>query len=77
MNDGAPGASCGAAAPFVTICGGRQTVYSIGLNYYPNYNMKFMLDYEHGDIYIPSFIGGPNTKGATLDAIAARTQIMF
>ena len=61
----------------LTTIGGKQTAYSVGLNYYPNLNMKFMLDFEHGDIYIPTVIGGPNTKGATLNAIAARTQIMF
>src|SRR6185437_14784246 len=81
LNDGTNGAACSttatAVAPAVNFCAGSQTVYSVGLNYYPNYNMKFMLEYEHGIINIPSVIGGPNTKGATLDAIAARTQIMF
>ena len=77
LNDGATGATCGTTTPAVNFCAGSQTVYAIGLNYYPNDNMKFMLEYEHGNIYIPTVIGGPNTKGATLDAIAARTQIMF
>ena len=77
LNDGAKGAACGTTASFAAICGGRQTMYTFGINYYPNYNMKFMLEYEHGIINLPSVIGGPNTKGATLDAVAARTQIMF
>jgi phosphate-selective porin OprO/OprP len=81
LNDGTTGAACSTTATVtvavVNFCAGSQTVYSVGLNYYPNYNMKFMLEYEHGIVDIPSVIGGPNTKGATLDAIAARTQIMF
>jgi hypothetical protein len=39
--------------------------------------MKFMLDYEHVDVYLPSVANGPNTKGVNFNAIAARTQIMF
>src|SRR6185312_4861037 len=54
LNDGAKGAVCGTTAPFAAICGGRQTMYTFGINYYPNYNMKFMLEYEHGIINLPS-----------------------
>jgi phosphate-selective porin OprO and OprP len=60
-----------------TIIGGKQTTYSVGLNYYPNLNIRFMLDFEHADIDIPAAIGGPSTKGASFDAIAGRTQINF
>jgi phosphate-selective porin OprO and OprP len=62
------------------IGGGRQTVWSLGVNYYPNLNMRFMFDLEHADISVPS---GPTViaavKGlpASIDAIAARTQINF
>ena len=57
--------------------GGKQTSYGIGLNWYPNYNMKFMLDYEHVVVDNPQFFGGPNYRGATIDWIAARSQIVF
>ena len=32
------------------IAGGRQTVYTAALNWYVNGNIRFMLDYLHGDI---------------------------
>ena len=57
--------------------GGKQTSYGIGLNWYPNYNMKFILDYEHVVVDNPQFFGGPNYRGATIDWIAARSQIVF
>ncbi len=57
--------------------GGKQTSYGIGLNWYPNYNMKFMLDYEHVVVDNPQFFGGPNYRGARIDWIAARSQIVF
>jgi phosphate-selective porin OprO/OprP len=57
--------------------GGKQTAYGVGLNWYPNYNMKFMLDYEHVVVDNPQFFGGPNYRGATIDWVAARSQIVF
>lgn len=38
----APGVATGGTS---TYGGGEQTSYGIGLNWYPNLNMKFMLDY--------------------------------
>ncbi|MGA2125005.1 MAG: porin [Xanthobacteraceae bacterium] len=57
--------------------GGEQTSYGVGLNWYPNLNMKFMLDYEHVVIDNPQAYGGPNYRGATIDWVAARTQLVF
>ena len=57
--------------------GGKETTYGVGLNWYPNLNMKFMLDYEHVVVDNPQFFGGPNYRGAAIDWIAARTQIVF
>ncbi len=58
--------------------GSQQTSYGVGLNWYPNLNMKFMLDYEHVVVDNPEFYNGPNTwRGATIDWIAGRTQIVF
>lgn len=74
LNDGPSGISCSSVA---VVCGGKQTVYSLGVNYYPNLNMRFMLDYEHADIDVPGTSGGPSTKGASFDAVAARAQYNF
>lgn len=57
--------------------GGRQTTYGVGLNWYPNNNMKFMLDYEHVLVNNPQVFGGANYRGATIDWIAARSQLVF
>jgi phosphate-selective porin OprO and OprP len=58
--------------------GSEQTSYGAGLNWYPNLNMKFMLDYEHVIVDNPEYFGGPNTwRGATIDWLAGRTQIIF
>jgi phosphate-selective porin OprO/OprP len=70
----APGVFTGGTT---TYGGGKETSYGIGLNWYPNYNMKFMLDYEHVVVNNPQFFGGPNYRGATIDWIAARSQIVF
>jgi hypothetical protein len=53
----APGAITGGT----TYGGGEQTSYGVGLNWYPNLNMKFMLDYEHVVVDNPKFFGGPIT----------------
>jgi phosphate-selective porin OprO and OprP len=70
----APGVFTGGTT---TYGGGKQTSYGAGLNWYPNYNMKFMLDYEHVVVDNPQFFGGQNYRGATIDWIAARSQIVF
>ncbi len=57
--------------------GSSQTSYGAGVNWYPNLNMRFMLDYEHVIVDNPAYYGGPNTRGATIDWIAGRTQIVF
>jgi phosphate-selective porin OprO/OprP len=57
--------------------GGKETTYGIGLNWYPNNNMKFMLDYEHVVVDNPQFFNGANYRGATIDWIAARSQLVF
>ena len=70
----APGVFTGGTT---TYGGGKQTSYGVGLNWYPNLNMKFMLDYEHVVIDNPQFFGGPNYRGAVIDWIGARTQLVF
>jgi phosphate-selective porin OprO and OprP len=70
----APGVFTGGTT---TYGGGKQTSYGVGLNWYPNNNMKFMLDYEHVVVDNPQFFNGTNYRGATIDWIAARSQIVF
>lgn len=70
----APGVFTGGTT---TYGGGKETTYGIGLNWYPNNNMKFMLDYEHVVIDNPQFFNGANYRGATVDWIAARSQLVF
>jgi phosphate-selective porin OprO/OprP len=71
--------------------GGKQTIYSAGLNWYVNRNIRFMLDYLHGTIDKPAgptefVVGGKPPPasggllwnvGAKFDAVAMRTQIYF
>jgi phosphate-selective porin OprO/OprP len=70
----APGVFTGGTT---TYGGGAQTSYGVGLNWYPNLNMKFMLNYEHVVVDNPQFFGGPNYRGAKVDWIAGRTQLVF
>jgi len=71
--------------------GGKQTIYSAGLNWYVTKNIRFMLDYLHGNIDKPAgpteFVVGAKPPppsggllynvGAKFDAVAMRTQIAF
>jgi phosphate-selective porin OprO/OprP len=70
----APGVFTGGTT---TYGGGKETTYGIGLNWYPNNNMKFMLDYEHVVVDNPQFFNGANYRGASVDWIAARSQLVF
>jgi phosphate-selective porin OprO/OprP len=70
----APGVFTGGTA---TYGGGAQTSYGIGLNWYPNLNMRFMLDYEHLIVNNPQVFGGSNYRGARIDWIGGRTQFVF
>lgn len=70
----APGVFTGGTT---TYGGGAQTSYGIGLNWYPNLNMKFMLDYERVVIDNPQVYGGSNYRGGTIDWFATRSQLVF
>jgi phosphate-selective porin OprO and OprP len=61
----------------IGIAGGRQSVYTLALNWYINRNVRLMFDYLHGDIakqISPTNVGD---AGATFDAFAMRTQVAF
>ena len=60
--------------------GGKQTIFTAGLNWYPNSYMRFMVNYIHADYdkanSSSSGILGQQV-GATIDAIALRTQVAW
>lgn len=59
------------------VAGGKQTVYTAGVNWYVNRNIRFMFNYLHGDIAKQVSSTNPADAGASFDAIAMRTQIAF
>jgi phosphate-selective porin OprO/OprP len=59
------------------VAGGRQTVYTAGLNWYPNSNVRFMFNYLHGDISKQISALNSGNSGSSFDAFAMRTQIAF
>jgi phosphate-selective porin OprO/OprP len=59
------------------VAGGRQTVYTAALNWYVNRNVRFMLDYLHGDITKQLSPTNFTDTGAKFDAVAMRTQVAF
>jgi len=59
------------------VAGGRQTVYTAALNWYVNRNVRFMLDYLHGNITKQLSPTNFTDVGAKFDAVAMRTQVAF
>jgi phosphate-selective porin OprO/OprP len=59
------------------VAGGRQTIYTLALNWYVNGNVRFMFDYLHGDVAKQVSAINARDAGAKFDAVAMRTQIAF
>jgi len=60
------------------VSGGQQTVYTVGLNWYVNRNVRLMFDYLHGEIDNKFTAAAPGVDvGAKFDALAMRTQVAF
>jgi phosphate-selective porin OprO/OprP len=59
------------------VAGGRQTIYTAALNWYVNRNVRFMLDYLHGNITKQASPTNFTDVGAKFDAVAMRTQVAF
>ncbi|WFU38169.1 OprO/OprP family phosphate-selective porin [Bradyrhizobium sp. CB82] len=59
------------------ISGGRQTVYTLALNWYVNGNVRFMLDYLHGTVSKQASPVSTADVGSKFDAVAMRTQFAF
>jgi phosphate-selective porin OprO and OprP len=61
----------------IGVAGGRQTIYTAGLNWYVNGNIRFMFDYLHGNIAKQISPTNAGDAGAKFDAFAMRTQVAF
>jgi phosphate-selective porin OprO/OprP len=59
------------------VAGGKQTVYTAGLNWYVSNNVRFMFNYLHGNITKQVSSTNTGDVGAKFDAVAMRTQIAF
>jgi phosphate-selective porin OprO and OprP len=59
------------------VAGGRQTIYTLALNWYVNGNVRFMFDYLHGTIGKQISPTNFSDAGARFDAFAMRTQVAF
>ena len=61
------------AATADAIRGGDERIWTVGINWYPNSNIRFVLDYQHTDVSRLNAAGGD--IGAKLDAVSLRTQL--
>ena len=59
------------------VAGGKQIIYSAGVNWYINRNIRFMFNYLHGDIIKQVSATNSGDIGAKFDAFAMRTQVAF
>ena len=63
----------GFATPTGGVRGGRQSIWTAGINWYPNNAIRFLLNYEHTDV---SRLNGSGVDiGAKLDTVALRAQL--
>ena len=65
----------GAATPTGGIRGGEQKIATVGLNWYLNPDMRFMLDYSHVEIDRLNAAGA--NMGQKFNTIALRSQLTF
>jgi phosphate-selective porin OprO/OprP len=59
------------------VAGGRQTIYTLALNWYVNRNVRFMFDYLHGNVARQVNPTNFGDAGSKFDAFAMRTQVAF
>jgi phosphate-selective porin OprO/OprP len=67
--------AAGAAAPLGGIRGGVQKITTVGVNWYPNSVLRFLFDYQHGNVERLSATGGD--LGETLNDLSFRAQFAF
>jgi phosphate-selective porin OprO/OprP len=65
----------GAAAPNGGVRGGEQKITTIGLNWYPNSVIRFLLDYQWVNVDRLSATGA--SLGTDLNTLSFRTQVAF
>lgn len=65
----------GAATPSGGVRGGEQTISTLGLNWYPNQTVRFLLDLQ--DVNIDRLNGAGAQIGQDYQAIALRSQVSF
>jgi phosphate-selective porin OprO/OprP len=63
----------GLLAPAGGVRGGRQNIWTVGLNWYPNNAIRFLLDYQHTSVSRLNTAGAD--IGARLDTVALRAQL--
>jgi phosphate-selective porin OprO/OprP len=61
----------------IGVAGGRQTIYTLALNWYANRNVRLMFDYLHGDVAKQVSPTNFSDAGAKFNAFAMRTQVAF
>jgi phosphate-selective porin OprO/OprP len=59
------------------VAGGRQTIYTLALNWYVSRNVRLMFDYLHGNVAKQISPTNFGDAGAKFDAFAMRTQVAF
>ena len=59
------------------VAGGRQTIYTLALNWYVSRNVRFMFDYLHGNVARQVNPTNFGDAGSKFDAFAMRTQVAF
>lgn len=59
------------------VAGGLQAIYTAGLNWCVNGNIRFMFDYLHGNIAKQISPTNSGDAGARFDAFAMRAQVAF
>ncbi|HVP85330.1 MAG TPA: porin [Rhizomicrobium sp.] len=63
----------GFATPAGGVRGGRQSIWTAGINWYPNNAIRFLFNYEHTDV---SRLSGAGANiGGKLDTVALRAQL--
>jgi len=67
----------GAFGVATSLSAAKETSYGVDLNWYPNGNLKFMLDYEHVVVDRNTYAAPFTKTGATVDFLGARSQFVF
>ena len=69
--------TAGAAAPSGGIRGGDQKAWTLGLNWYPNVNVRFELDYQKATINRLAATPPFAQIGQDIDILSSRAQVAF